>query len=223
MELANIAAVFYDMDGTLVDSELNTEPAIIEVCAALGFTGVILDYPTFYGRTWDAVVAALAGPYPKLAKIDGLAGQFHRRFHDLCQENPPPPIPGARAAIVQSSSQVPVAIVSSAYRESIEATIGQLDIAEHVSCYVGAEDFAASKPAPDCFLHAAELLGVDPGRCLVFEDSIAGLKAGRAAGMKVAAILYRSNDRPAAKAIADLAIQDYTELGEGFFATVCNG
>ena len=219
----NIRAVLFDMDGTLIDSELNTEPAVAEVCREFGVENPELDYASFYGRTWITLVEEIVQTHPELNDVPDLALKFHQRFHDLCTENPPPPIPGAREIVTRLSEFVPVAIVSSAYRESIEQTIGQLDIADFVQCYVGAEDFGASKPAPDCFLHAASILGVDPSRCLVFEDSIAGLTAGRAAGMSVGAILHRSNDPSGAEAIAHIAIQDYTELADGFAEQVCHG
>ena len=218
-----IQAALFDMDGTLIDSELNTEPAIVDVCQQVGIDKPDIDFAAFYGRTWESSVVEMAEAYPALADVPDIARRFHQRFHELCGETPPPPIPGAREFIVRLSESVPVAIVSSAYRESIAQTIEQLDIARYVRCYVGAEDFGASKPAPDCFLHAASILEVEPARCLVFEDSIAGLTAGRAAGMTVGAILHRSNDLDGATAIADIAIQNYTELAEDFVDRVCDG
>jgi len=217
----SIHAVLFDMDGTLIDSELNTEPAIASVCRELGIADPDLDYPSFYGRTWPTVVETMIETYPALAEVPDLAMRFHRQFHDLCVTRPPPPIPGVQKAIAAFSSFVPVAIVSSAYRESIEATIGQLDIASEITCHVGAEDFTRSKPAPDCFLHAAGLLNVNPESCLVFEDSTAGLGAARAAGMWVIAITHRSNDLARAKELGHLAIDDYTELEPDFIPRLC--
>ena len=222
-EPRNIAAVFFDMDGTLIDSELNTEPAVQDVCDELGLVKPDLDYTRFYGMTWPSTVQLVAEAYPEFAQVPDLAQRFHNRFHELCAINLPPPIAGAREAIAAVSALVPVAIVSSAYRESIEQTIQQLGIAAQITCYVGAEDFSASKPAPDCFLHAASLVDVEPARCLVFEDSIAGLQAARAAGMTVIAIMHRSNDPAGATAIADIAIRDYSELPDAFYARACAG
>jgi HAD superfamily hydrolase (TIGR01509 family) len=218
-----VAAVFFDMDGTLIDSELNTEPAVVDVCRRFGIDEPELDYPSFHGRTWTTLVESITEVYPSLADVPDLAMQFHRRFHDLCAERPPPPIPGARETVLRLSESVPVAIVSSAFRESIAQTISQLDIAARVSCFVGAEDFGRSKPAPDCFLHAAQILDVDPARCIVFEDSIAGIEAARAAGMWAVAITHRSNDPERVRALADIAIDDYTLLDHGFFERALGG
>lgn len=220
-EPRDIAAVFFDMDGTLIDSELNTEPAITSVCRELGLPDPALDYTAFYGWTWSSVVDAMVETEPAVADIPDLALRFHQAFHHLCLTRPSPPIAGAEDIIAAFSARIPVAIVSSAYRESIEATIMQLDIGDLISCYVGAEDFERSKPAPDCFLHAAKLLDVEPSSCLVFEDSIAGLGAARAAGMWAVAITHRSNDIEGAPQLGHLAIDNYTLLDEGFVARAC--
>lgn len=74
---------------------------------------------------------------------------------------------------------------------------------------VGAEDVPAGKPAPDCFLAAADRLGVQPGDCLVFEDSPAGVAAAQAAGMEVVVV----EGAHAMKLFSDLLrIADYREL-----------
>jgi len=218
----SIQAVMFDMDGTLIDSELNTEPAITSVCHEIGIPDPALDYPAFYGRTWTSVVEAMAETDPTIAEIPDLALRFHRKFHNLCVSNPSPPIPGVQEIVAAFSLIVPVAIVSSAYRESIEVAIEQLNISAQVSCYIGAEDFERSKPAPDCFLHAAEMLKIVPESCLVFEDSIAGLGAARAAGMWTIAITHRSNDIVRARELGHRAIDDYTELEPDFTSLVCS-
>ncbi len=73
---------------------------------------------------------------------------------------------------------------------------------------------AHGKPFPDVYLEAAVRLGVDPSECLVFEDVVAGIQAGRSAGMEVAAVedaysLYQERQK---KELADLYIADYQEL-----------
>ena len=77
---------------------------------------------------------------------------------------------------------------------------------------VSADDVPRGKPAPDIFLRAAELLGVPPGECVVIEDSVAGVAAGRAAGMKVIGItnsVRAEHLREAHATVADYAaIQD---------------
>ncbi len=92
-----------------------------------------------------------------------------------------------------------------------------MEIAEHISFYAGAEDYAESKPAPDGYLKAADVLQKEVSECLVFEDSIVGMQSAKNAGMQVIAVTHRCNDISAANEIADLTITDYSDLDDGFF------
>jgi len=73
------------------------------------------------------------------------------------------------------------------------------------------EDFAASKPDPDCYLRAARRLGARPEDCVVFEDSFNGLRSGRAAGMTVVG-LATTNAADAIRPLCDHVVGDYTAL-----------
>lgn len=78
------------------------------------------------------------------------------------------------------------------------------------------EDFERSKPDPDGYLKAAKALGVEPGECVGYEDSINGLKAVRAAGMFCVG-LTTTNSREVVKPLADVVIDDFTQLPDDFF------
>ena len=73
------------------------------------------------------------------------------------------------------------------------------------------EDFAESKPSPDCYLRAANRLNVNTDNCVVFEDSINGLRSGCAAGMKVVGLLT-TNPIEKVRELSDIQIPDYTVL-----------
>ena len=73
------------------------------------------------------------------------------------------------------------------------------------------EDFAESKPSPDCYLRAANRLNVSTDECVVFEDSINGLRSGCAAGMKVVGLLT-TNPLEKVRQLSDIQIPDYTML-----------
>ena len=75
------------------------------------------------------------------------------------------------------------------------------------------EDFARSKPDPDCYLRAAQRFGAAPEECIVFEDSFNGLKSGRAAGMKVVG-MATTNSREAIAPLSDIQLIDY--IGTGY-------
>ncbi len=73
------------------------------------------------------------------------------------------------------------------------------------------EDFAESKPSPDCYLKGAERFGVSPAECVVLEDSINGLKSGRAAGMYVVG-LTTTNTKENIEALSNIQIKDYQDI-----------
>jgi beta-phosphoglucomutase family hydrolase len=77
----------------------------------------------------------------------------------------------------------PLAVASGGHRDLVEQTLHALRIADLFDAVVAAEDYERGKPHPDPFLKAAELLGVEPSQCLVFEDTETGVQAARAAGM----------------------------------------
>ncbi len=84
--------------------------------------------------------------------------------------------------------KVPMAVASGGTRMVVEKTLHVVGISDWFDEVVTADDVAEGKPAPDVFLKAAELLGVEPSRCLVLEDAPAGILAAQRAGMQVVAV-----------------------------------
>ena len=108
-----------------------------------------------------------AGTAPKLVFADGVA-----EFIELAR-----------------SLEITAVIVSGSSRLEIEHSLAVLPpiVGETLPFFMGAEDYARGKPAPDGFAGACERLGLTPDQCLVFEDSEAGIGSARAAGMRVVA------------------------------------
>lgn len=218
--IKNISATLFDMDGTLVDSETLTEPAIVALCRELGVDDVGLDCSLFFGVAWREIERALLQQHPQMSGKADIAVRLHEIYHQMMRDEPPPLIRNSRESVIAANQLMPTAIVSSSGRESIELTIRRMDIADKVTYYAGAEDYAASKPAPDGYLKAADVLQVEASECLVFEDSIVGMQSAKNAGMQVVAITHRCNDIGGATEIADLVISDYADLDDGFFGLV---
>ncbi len=221
--IRNISATFFDMDGTLIDSEMLTGPAIEALCRERGITDVGLDYSVFYGVAWLEIERALIDRHPQMAGETQIATRLHEIYHEMLLSERPPLIRKSRESVVAANQLMPTAIVSSSGRASIEETIRRMEIADHINFYAGAEDYAESKPAPDGYLKAADVLQTKTSECLVFEDSIVGIQAAKNAGMHVIAITHRCNDIASAKEIADLTITDYSELNDGFFDLIRKG
>ena len=219
MTIKNIQGVIFDMDGTLIDSELFTEQAVESLLQDNNLPTENVDYKQFYGITWKNIEAKLHHLFPALAQKE-LAATLQSYFHHMGIEHPPDPIEGSPLAVREAGKRMKAAIGTSSNRESLEEVIDQLGIRESLQAAVSAEDYENSKPAPDCYLLAAKNLGVEPSQCLVFEDSIPGIKAARAAGMFVIAITHRCTNEKLATELADMAIRNYTELPEDFWETI---
>jgi HAD superfamily hydrolase (TIGR01509 family) len=208
LAIDGIAAVLFDMDGTLVLTEDRTDRALRALLAGVGHDASDLDLTRFHGVTWEATVTWLTERWPALAELDS-AAELQRHFHETFVADPPLPVPGAREALAAAAAVVPTAIVTSSNRETLVLVCDQLDLHGLLTAMVSAEDCARSKPDPQPFTLAAERLGVNPGACLVFEDSMAGVRAAQAAGAAVIAIGPESGHEP--------WLADYHDLAPGFF------
>ena len=118
-------------------------------------------------------------------------------FVKQCREN------GIRLGIATSNS-----------RELVEVAAEALSLHEYFSYILTACEVKKGKPAPDVYLVTAEKLGVSPEKCLVFEDIVPGIQAGKAAGMCVCAVkdLHAKASEEEIRALADYYINDYREL-----------
>jgi len=93
-------------------------------------------------------------------------------------------MPGAKNAVMRLSKKYPLCIASASRRETIEACLGKFHLTSKFKKIIPDEEVKRGKPHPDVFLRAAKVMGFEPSECLVLEDSPAGLKAAKAAGMK---------------------------------------
>jgi sugar-phosphatase len=205
-----IEAVLFDLDGTLILSEERTDAAVLALLAEQGIHRPSdVDLAHFHGVTWAAIARLLVERWPALGGVE-VAGLLQRYFHQTFVADPPKPVPGALEAVAAASSALPVAIVTSSNRETLALVSEQLQLSGLVAATVCAEDCRESKPSPEPFALAAERLRVAPERCLIFEDSVAGVRAGVAVGAVVIAVGPESGHDP--------WIADFTSLPADLFA-----
>ena len=207
-----IAAIVFDMDGVIVDTE----------------------------QVWDEVreqlVADWGGRYSPAAQraMMGMSsGEWSRYMHDeLGVSQAPeaindevvrrmldryradlPLIDGAVEAVRNLSGSFPLAVASSSNRPLIDAVLSTADIAGCFAATVSSEEVPRGKPSPDVYLEAARRLGVAPGLCAAVEDSANGIRSAAAAGMHVIAYPNRHYGPEAdALALADAVIDSLGEL-----------
>jgi HAD superfamily hydrolase (TIGR01509 family) len=175
------AAVIFDCDGTLVDSEPLAGAAWRRAVAPYGYEVTDADLAACIGSPYARTHAyfaerAAALPDPE-AFWPVISGELYALIDTQLE-----PFPDALETLAELRARgVPVAVASSSPRERLERTLAHVGLAFPVS--VAGDEVAHGKPAPDMFLEAARRLGVPPARCVVVEDSPPGVQAGIAAGM----------------------------------------
>jgi HAD superfamily hydrolase (TIGR01509 family) len=174
-------AYLFDCDGTIVDS---MPLHYIAWKKALAEWNCSFEEQLFYawgGRPVTEIIAALNLRDGLNMPVDAVA----RRKEDLYFELLPQikAIPDVIEHIEAKHGHIPLAVVSGSRRDSVYGSLTALHLIDKFDVLVCAEDYARGKPAPDCFLVAAERLGVPPEDCLVFEDTELGIEAATAAGM----------------------------------------
>lgn len=183
-----IRGFLFDLDGTLVDSERETAEAMARALhRGQGIAITQEDRDFIVGRSWLAIYDRLATHYPQLAwsRAETIA-QTQLLRDEVFTEMGITVLPGARAALAWTAG-LPRALVTGSSRGEVAQVLPRIGPEAAFPVIVAAEDVARSKPAPDGYLAAIAQLGLHPAECLVIEDSIAGIAAGRSAGCIVVA------------------------------------
>lgn len=203
--------VVFDMDGVLCDSEPLWADARFAVAEALGSSITIDDFHAFYGSNtlqWSAGMAKLFNhPDPThVARltIDHLLNAYRNGAIR--------PIPSGIAALRRAAARGPVAVASGSPREVIGTVLELLGLANVVREYVSCDEVTAGKPLPDVYLEACRRIGITPSRSLAIEDSLAGARAGKAAGMTV--VLVPLDGAPSSAGAEDFADVILTSLDQ---------
>jgi sugar-phosphatase len=183
MDLRDIEAVLFDMDGTLVNSDGAVERAWMTWAAEYGVDGAEA-IALAHGSPSESTVRKLLPHLDEAAIAVAAARQLELQYDDLSDVVA---APGAFEALdVLARRGLRWAVVTSADLRLARARLGTAGITPPV--LVTTDDIAAGKPDPAGYLRAAELLGVPASRCLAVEDADVGLAAARAAGARTAAL-----------------------------------
>lgn len=185
------AAVIFDLDGTLVDSEPHYYEAGRRVLAAHGVEGFTWrDHTRFVGVSTRETLETLRAEYGIDAPVEQLLEEKNRSYLELAGRSATA-YPAMRDLVERLHAEgYPLAVASGSSRAAVDAVLEAAGLAELLPVRVSAEEVAAGKPAPDVFLEAARRLGVPPGRCAVVEDAPPGAEAARRAGMRCVAVPY---------------------------------
>ena len=180
------AAIVFDLDGVLVDSEQVWDDVRRRVVADRGGRWTDEATTTMQGMStpeWARYLTTLgaSGSPEELARAVTAAMADRYRAHV-------PLLPGAVEAVTALSRRWPLGVASSSPSGLIGVVLAAAGIAGRFRVTVSSEDVARGKPAPDVYLAAAERLHAEPATCVAVEDSANGLRSAAAAGMTVVAV-----------------------------------
>ena len=208
------AAFLFDLDGTLIDSEMLWTRAIVDWLADRGQQTTPEAFaPLVFGHSWLDIHAALLERFPSLPQRSPARNALELRVHyDRISTDPSSIIIRSAVAFYKEAAKyAPCAIVSGSPHDDVASAARLCGIADITAFVLGAEDYVGGKPAPDGYRMAAQRLDVAPANCLVLEDSTAGVQAGLAAGMKVIGI-NRNHAIPQDFTGCFLTVTDLSEL-----------
>jgi len=207
-----IAAVVFDLDGVIVDSEQVWDEVRERYTRESGGTYIETATRDMMGMSapeWSRYMSQRLGVPGTPAEINAaVVERMLERYGEA-----PPLIDGAVDAVRAIAARWPVAIASSSNPELIEVVLRVSGLAQVVRVAVSSQEVARGKPAPDVYLEAARRLGVDPHSCVAIEDSHNGIRSAHTAGMTVVAVPnahFPPDDE--ALALADLTVPTLAAL-----------
>jgi HAD superfamily hydrolase (TIGR01509 family) len=177
------AAIFFDMDGLLIESER----ALLQCWRE---AATVLDMPQLDDALWlsfvglsDRVCNQLLRERLDEAQLEALLRELQARYDAHVEAGLPLKTGVHELLAVLDHHRLPRAVVTSTQRERALRKLTRCELLAHFHTVVTGSDVVHAKPAPDIYLLAAQRLGVPPSQCLVLEDSVPGVRAALAAGM----------------------------------------
>jgi len=174
--------IVFDCDGVLADSESLGWEAMERTLGRYGVTVSATDIEMLHGGSFadDYAYFAARGSLPAQdAFWDELSNEMFALFDSQLQA-----FEDAKDTLESLIARgIRMAVASNSPRDRLEQTLAATGLADLFDVTVAADDVANPKPAPDLYIHAARLLGVEPGECVAVEDTVAGVLSATAAGM----------------------------------------
>ncbi|MGI4939833.1 MAG: HAD family hydrolase [Janthinobacterium lividum] len=177
------AAVVFDMDGLLFDTEALYGEAFTQAASDRGYDMPSPVFLTMVGHPWPVNRVQLLDHYGPAFPVDEFGEAVRQHFSSMADARLRLK-PGVFELLdVLDELRLPCAIATSSKHDTVRHHLAAYALHGRFHAVVAHGDYAASKPAPDPYLNAAKRLGVDPGSCLALEDSYAGVRSASSAGM----------------------------------------
>ncbi|MCR4588697.1 MAG: HAD family phosphatase [Lachnospiraceae bacterium] len=215
--MQDISACIFDLDGTLVDSMWMWKAIDIEYLGKFGIPMPEDLQKCIEGISFDQTAIYFKEHFPIPDPIEKMKEDWNQMAWDK-YANEVPLKPGVADFLKElKKNGIKLGIASSNSRELMDNVCETHGLHAIFDVILTSKEVAIGKPAPDIYLKAARELGISPSNCLVFEDLIAGIQAGKAAGMKVVAVddEYSAYSVDQKKQEADYYLYHYDELLRG--------
>lgn len=208
-----IKAVLFDMDGVLVESEKYINQAGVEMFREKGFEVDPDDFLPFTGMGENRYLGGVAEKHNIPFDVETDKKRTYE-FYDALVRAKLKPLPGVLEFIEKCKEKgLKIAVATSADKVKMEINLREIKIpAITFDATVNGLEIENKKPSPDIFLKAADRLGVDPKNCLVVEDAVSGVEAGKAAGAKVLGLT--TTFTPEDLFLADWIAKDLSEASD---------
>ncbi len=203
--------VVFDMDGVLIDSNPYHKKALKSFARKYGYDLNEEELRAkIYGRQNKDWIPRLFDREMTLDEIDHYAVEKESLFQKLFKKDVAP-LAGLTSFLDSlKTKNIPRAIATSAPRMNVDFVFENTSIGQYFGLVLDDSHIKRGKPDPEAYLKASELLGFDPGECVVFEDSLSGIESARNAGCKLAAVGTTHDEHEFGK--VDLFIRDFTNL-----------
>lgn len=214
------AAVLFDLDGTLVDSERENVESVVLAVRRYGIEMTAAEKSFVVGHSWNEI-------HEGLVRVHGLAVSKPRIIAEAVEEKRAllrdghRPLPGAVDLVRRLARRSKLAVVSGASRVEVRDAVEGVGLADAFTVLLGAEDYGRGKPEPEPYVMAMERLGARPEQSLVIEDAAPGIAAARAAGVRVIGVRagnFSGYDLGNADAVVDTLLDVTDDLIERVLA-----
>ena len=209
--MQNIDAVIFDMDGSLVDSMWMWRAIDVEYLGSFGIPLPEDLQSRIEGMSFAETAMYFKEHFPIPDTTEDIMDTWNRMAWDKYLHEVP--LKMGITEFLRSCRErgILLGIATSNSRELVENVAKVHNLRDYFTSIITGSEVKRGKSAPDIYLAVARELGTAPSRCLVFEDIVAGIIAGKNAGMRVCAVEdeYSSHDRERKKKLADYYIEDY--------------
>ena len=202
----------FDWDGVVIDSSASHEKSWELLAQEEGRTLPGDHFTLGFGRKNEIIIPEILGWTTDPAEITRLSLRKEALYRELLAGRELDPMPGVREWLERlRDAGVPCSVGTSTHLANIEVSMAKTGLAPFFRGIISSENVQLGKPNPEVFIKAALLIRRDPDKCVVFEDSFAGLKAARNGGMKAVAVAT-TNTATALAGHADRIVHRLDEL-----------